>query len=295
MENYKFIEKLGRGTHGTVYLLKVHSENNKYVVCKSVMPKYTLHAEREIDILSKLNHRRIVRFLDSMQVDNSIFIIMEYVNYGTLEKMICYFSKSNVRPKLSLAWSAFSQIADALYYLHSKRIIHRDIKPANILINKFWVRESEYLEFKLCDFSLSTSLEDLVDDGSTIGTPFYMAPEMVAKQKYDATIDVWGLGVVVYEILNLKKPFVGNNRRELYQSILTKDIAKEVICNDATLSELIQLCLVKKERICSKWIAKSEKVRLNLTMLELKYRESRIETLEKQIKEFEKIGLQIKE
>lgn len=295
MENYKFIEKLGRGTHGTVYLLKSYDED-KYVVCKSVMEKYCIHAQKEINILSKFNHRRIVRLFDSVYVNTSIFIILEYANYGTLEKMIQYFTRNNVRPSTSLAWSAISQISDALYYLHSKKIIHRDIKPANILINKFWVRDSEYLEFKLCDFSLSTSMEEYgkaIDDGATIGTPFYMAPEIVSKQKYGPSIDVWGLGVVLYEILNLRKPFTGANRKELYDAILTKNVSREEICEDNALSELVYTCLAKKDRVGAKCIAKSEKVRLNLTMLELKYRESRIELLENKIKEFEKVGLQV--
>lgn len=292
MENYKFIEKLGRGTHGTVYLLQINGEEDKFVVCKSVLAKYKIHGRREVEILKSLSHRRIVKLLDSMEIKRSMFIILEYANYGTVEKMISYFSKNGIKPKTSLAWSVLSQISDALYYLHSKRIIHRDIKPANILINKFSVRDNEYLEFKICDFSLSTSIEELNHDkATTIGTPFYMAPEIISQQRYDTTVDIWGLGVVIYEILNLMKPFSGNSREELYKSILTKEITKEEITNDDALAEIVYMCLSKNDRISAKSIAKSEKVRLNLTMLELKYRESKIEILENKIRKFEKVEL----
>ncbi len=292
MENYKFIEKLGRGTHGTVYLLQINGEEDKFVVCKSVLAKYKIHGRREVEILKSLSHRRIVKLLDSMEIKRSMFIILEYANYGTVEKMISYFSKNGIKPKTSLAWSVLSQISDALYYLHSKKIIHRDIKPANILINKFSVRDNEYLEFKICDFSLSTSIEELNHDkATTIGTPFYMAPEIISQQRYDTTVDIWGLGVVIYEILNLMKPFSGNSREELYKSILTKEITKEEITNDDALAEIVYMCLSKNDRISAKSIAKSEKVRLNLTMLELKYRESKIEILENKIRKFEKVEL----
>lgn len=136
MENYRFIEKIGRGTHGSVYLLK-SQEGNSRVVCKSMPSKYKTHANNEIDILNKMNHRRVVKIIESMEIKSSVFIILEYANFGSLEKMIEYFSRQTLRPGTGLAWSLLSQLSDALYYMHSKKILHRDIKPANILVNKF--------------------------------------------------------------------------------------------------------------------------------------------------------------
>jgi serine/threonine protein kinase len=286
MENYRFIEKIGSGTHGTAYLLQSQNDN-KYVVCKSVIQKHFKHAHKEISILSKLNHRKVVKMIDNIQVKESIYIILEYANYGTLETMISYFAKYKYKCNLTLMWSILSQITDALYYLHSKKIIHRDIKPSNILINKFSVKENEYLEFKICDFSLSTSYDKYIEDKGTVGTPFYMAPEIVSKSRYDATVDMWSLGVSLYEVLTLKKPFAGANRDELYSNILSKKIAAEELSEDRSLTDIILQCLSKKDRITSKNLCKNEKIRLNLTMLELKYRESKIEKLELKIKELE--------
>ncbi|KAI5148386.1 NIMA (never in mitosis gene a)-related kinase 6 [Enteropsectra breve] len=290
MDNYKFIEKIGSGTHGTTYLLRSNDEH-KYVVCKSVVERHRRHAQKEIELLNRLNHRRVVRLIDGIEVKESVFIILEYANYGTLESMIQYFRNSKAVPGISLAWSVLAQMADALYYIHSRKIVHRDIKPANILINKFSVKGHDYLEFKICDFSLATTYENHSEpfhDGTTVGTPFYMAPEMVSKCKYDATIDIWGMGVVLYELLRLKRPFTGENRNDLFNEILNRNISEEEICMEEGLSEIILSCLKKSSRPTSRMIAKREKVRLNLTMLELKYRESKIEELENKINEYEK-------
>lgn len=297
MDNYKFIEKIGRGSHGTAYLLR-SQEDNKYVVCKSVIEKHEKHAQKEISILSKLMHRRIVKMIDSFRLNGSIFIILEYANYGTLESMISYFIKCKLQPHSNLLWSILSQVSDALYFLHSRKVIHRDIKPSNILINKFYVRSNEYLEFKICDFSLSTSITnygEYISDRATVGTPFYMAPEIVSHEKYDATVDVWSLGVCMYEISTLTKPFTGSNREQLYNNILNKEISTESITTDKVLSDLISQCLLKKNRITAKKLAKVDRSRLCLTMLELKYRESKIEYLEEKLKEFESGKAQIVE
>lgn len=303
MENYRFIEKIGRGTHGTAYLLKSHdSSSERYVVCKSVIEKYHGHAHREISILGQLNHRRVVKKLDDVAVNGSVYIILEYANCGTLEGMVQHFQRMGVAPGSALGWSVLSQVADALYYIHSRRVIHRDIKPANILVNKFWVRGREYLEFKLCDFSLSTVVArdaeaengrvdvngDCVCEGGTVGTPFYMAPEMVQRQPYGARVDVWGLGVMLYELLCLKKPFRGSNREALYAEITGREITAKEIPGDEQLACLIQECLEKKFRPVAREIAKRDNVRLHLTMLELRYRESRIEVLERRLQEYEK-------
>lgn len=287
MDNYTFIEKIGKGTHGTVYLLKSLDEN-RLVVCKSITGKYKNHAYREISILSKLNHRRVVAMLDSMVIKDSIYIMLEYINYGSVESMIEFFIKCNIRPTSSLGWNLLSQMSDALYYLHSKKIIHRDIKPSNILISRFYVREKEYLEFKLCDFSLSTKCEDCVEDGHMVGTPFYMAPEVVERARYSHTIDMWGLGCCLFELMSLRKPFKGEDRKELFKNILTQNPQDEISWEDSTLGLMVKKCMEKNNRINAKTIAKHEKSRLHLAILELRIKENRIEELEKRLKHIEK-------
>lgn len=292
MDNYKVIEKLGRGTHGTAYLLRSF-DDSKLVVCKSVIEKYTNHARNEVDILSKLNHRRVINIIDNIQLGSSMLLILEHANGGNLAKMIQSLIKNQTKQNTSIAWSVLSQISDALYYIHSKKVIHRDVKPANILVNIFRAGQHDHLEFKLCDFSLSTRFEEhgvSMENGATVGTPFYMAPEIVAGRKYGPSVDVWGLGVVLYEILNLKKPFTGDCRKDLYECIMAKDIPKKEISHDEELAGLIHMCLAKTDRVSAKTIAKNDKVRFNLIMLELKYKENEIGGLKNKIKEYELIG-----
>lgn len=286
MEDYKFVEKIGSGSHGTAYLLK--SKEDKCVVCKSIIGKYKSHAYREISILSKLKHRRVLKLIDSVVLGNSVFLILEHMNYGSLESMITFFSRSLVTPSANLGWSIMSQVADALNYIHSKKIIHRDVKPSNVLVSRFCANNREFLEFKLCDFSLSTRSDGLVEDRHAVGTPFYMAPEIISRSRYDSTVDCWGLGCCVYEVLSLKKPFHGATRKELFQDIVEKEIT-ESISADKSLDSLIKLCLRKSNRITAKSIIKDENIRLSLAMLEIKLKESRIEELEKKLDELRNV------
>lgn len=303
MNNYKIVEKIGRGTHGTVYLLK---SIDKLFVCKTVPNKYKNHATREITILERINHRRIVSMIEWMQIKDNFHIILEYINYGSVESMILFFRENQTHPSIQLCWNLLAQITDVLYYLHSKKIIHRDIKPSNILISRFYSRERECLEFKLCDFSLSCNFPIHSEDGNIVGTPFYMAPEIVSKETYDATIDIWGLGCSVFELMFLKKPFTGKDRKELFYSInnddpfdLTdKDLEVDSPCSikfddisekitersDLKLIEILKQCLLKRNRITSKRLAKNEKIRLYLAILEIKIKENQIEELEKRLK-----------
>lgn len=285
MDNYQFLEKIGSGSHGTVYLLK-SEESEKFVVCKTFIPKFKMHAQREIAILEKITHRRIVTMIESISHKDSIYIILEYINFGSLDSMIQFFIKNNTTPSNSLGWSVLSQMADVLYYLQSKKIIHRDLKPSNILISRFYVKSREYLEFKLCDFSLATKAEDKITDKHVVGTPFYMSPEMVSRTEYDHTVDVWGLGCCVLEVLSLTKPFKGKNREELFQKILN-DEPEGKVKDDMLLASIIKECLEKKDRINSRALIKYEKIRLQLTMLELRLRENRIEQLENRLNELE--------
>lgn len=287
MQNYTFMEKLGKGTHGTVYLMKSHEED-RFVVCKSVTGKHKSHAYREISILSRLNHRRVVSLLNSLVLKDTVCLMLEYINHGSVESLVEFFTRYGKRPAPTLGWNFLAQVSDALYYLHSKRIIHRDVKPSNILVGRFFVGGKEYLEFKLCDFSLSTRCNGSIEDGHIVGTPFYMAPEVIRRHGYDYTVDVWGLGCCLYELMNLQKPFPGDNRRELFKNILNERPQDAISWGDASLELLGQMCLEKTDRVSSKAIARHERVKLHLAMLEVRIKESRIEELERRLKILDK-------
>ncbi|KAL6120522.1 hypothetical protein NUSPORA_02739 [Nucleospora cyclopteri] len=291
MNKYVFKEKLGRGSHGTTYLLKVKGEQ-KYVVCKSIPSKNGKHAKREISVLKKCNHKRIVKMIAQHNVDSGIYLILEYANYGTLDTMIKFFIKNNMFASTNLIWSVAAQISDALSYLHSKNIVHRDIKPANILINRFSLRKNEYLEFKICDFSLSIETDSNIVDKNIVGTPYYMAPEIVSKKPYDFTVDVWALGVILYELCFNKKPFNGESRELLYKSI-KNDTLNIFYEPDPDLAHFIKRCLERKDRISAKELTRNDKSRINLSRIDLKNSELQIAKLEEKIRQIS--SSQIKE
>lgn len=284
MIDYQLIEKIGKGTHGTTYLMR-SKEDNKKVVCKSIPSKYSKHAKREIGILEQTTHHRIIKMIENMKSKTGTLIILEYANYGTLDSMIRYFKKNNTMASTSLIWSIASQLLDGIRYLHSLGIIHRDLKPANILINRVSYNQIEYLEFKICDFSLSTT-DTVVENKSIVGTPYYMAPEIINRQTYNNTVDVWALGVMLYELAYQKKPFQGEDKEILYESIRNDTL--EISHADPALQHLLRCCLSKDKRPSARELTKIEKVKLTLSNIELKQREIQIQRLEEKITEIEK-------
>lgn len=258
MDKYKFIARLGRGTHGSVYLFE--NENKKLLACKSMDKRFIKRADAEICILKSINHINIIKYVKHYPNETSTFIFMEYANYGTLESLISFFKKRKLRIKKWLAWSCFVQLVNGISYLHSKNIAHRDIKPANILLNKRIVKNKEIIEFKICDFSLSTNISNLSKKNSIIGTPYYMAPEIILRKGYDERIDVWGIGVCLYELISLSKPFKGPETEKLNSEILEKEIKEVPNCYDSDLENKVLMCLLKEGRPSISELKKSKEI-----------------------------------
>ncbi len=206
---YKIEEVVARGGMGVVY--KAMHPNLKHQV---VIKKLTIRGnkpvlerfKREARLLLELQHLNIVRMFDYFTEGSSHYIVLEFVDGMSLDKLLKKSGK--------FAWqTALLVIRDsckALQFAHSKGIIHRDIKPSNILI-------SQKGEIKLADFGIaSTEKEsdtenDITQVGVTLGTPAYMPPEQFEDSKnVDARADIYSMGVMLYEMIAGKKPFSGN-------------------------------------------------------------------------------------
>lgn len=276
MNKYRFIERLGRGMHGTVYLLE--TDDGTRVVCKSMLSRYRRHAEREARILSSLSHPRIIHAIEVLQTEAATLVVLEHANHGSLCDAVAFFIQNSLRAPNSLAWAVLAQIADALRYLHANRVVHRDIKPSNILVNR--LDGDGFLEFKLCDFSLATQLPEDQDsiESSILGTPSYMAPEIVSQMPYNASVDVWGLGVSLYELIVLNKPFCGGCREELYASIRDTEPPSSAICTDRDLEMLVRRCLEKRNRVSARMLCRHAKTRLHLAAADARIREEQSAT-----------------
>ncbi|KAG5859058.1 protein kinase domain-containing protein [Encephalitozoon hellem] len=263
MKRFRFIRKLSRGAHGTVYLFETTDSRKERVACKSILWKYRKHAEREIRMLSSMSHKRIVRLLDFFPRDSGVFIILEYMSCGSLHEAISQLAENECKASGYLAWSVLAQIAEALCYLHSKQIVHRDVKPSNILMGRISSQNSGSVQFKLCDFSIAKRLHKESGTYGIAGTPAYMAPEVVSGEHYDFSADVWSLGVSIYELLTLKKPFEGRSKNELFEMIKQAKLP-QVVCADIELERLIRRCLSRNNRITSGEIHDDKGVRARL-------------------------------
>ena len=127
--------------------------------------------------------------------NNFIYMVLEYAKNGNLYSHI--FKKKKIEEKEALKY--FKQAAEAVHYLHSQHIFHRDIKPENILLDSNF-------NFKLCDFGWCS--EEFVGQRKTFcGTFEYMAPEILFKKPYDYRIDIWSLGVLLFELTHGSAPF----------------------------------------------------------------------------------------
>jgi len=218
LDNYKYDEKyniknfskvydgfipieLGIGSYGRVYLVTHNLTKEKYAL--KVINKHKLMQaygsceliKNEIDIHSKLHHPNIIKLYNVLETEEEINILLEYADKGNLYTLIQKEKGFNE----AKACEYFIQIVNAVYFLHQNNIIHRDIKPENILI-------SEDDTLKLCDFGWAKEI--MVNNRSTFcGTVEYMAPEIVESGKYDYSVDIWSLGILLYELLMGQSPF----------------------------------------------------------------------------------------
>ena len=150
---------------------------------------------REINTHFKLIHKNVARLYDYYEDKKAFYLILEYVENGTLFNKI---QKSNGLSE-EKALKCFVQVSSAIYFLHENKLIHRDIKPENCLIDK-------YDNVKLCDFGWT--VEVLKGERVTFcGTYEYMAPEIIKEVPYNESIDVWSLGILLYELIHSFSPF----------------------------------------------------------------------------------------
>jgi tRNA A-37 threonylcarbamoyl transferase component Bud32 len=171
---------------------------------------------REAEILRSLNHPCIVGLIDTFHVDEYNYIVMEYINGGTVDQLL---SREGRQP-LPLVLDIITGVADALRHAHQKNIIHRDIKPANILL-------TQELSPRLADFGVAYLLDSQVritEHDAIVGTVAYLAPEGYSNLVPTPAQDVWSMGVTLYEMLTGVLPFVGRTQEHVLNAVLNDPI-----------------------------------------------------------------------
>ena len=205
------IKILGRGAFGVVYLVKHTDTNILYALKKTHLNNFDLY-KNEINILKKINHINIVKIYDNYKKNNFYNILLEYIDGQSLETKIDNKLKNLQKFNYDGIKKYIIQLVDGLKYIHSFKIIHRDIKPGNLLLTKQNI-------LKIADFGVSREYSTMEHIKTFIGTPYYLAPEIVRGKKYDNKVDYWALGCVFYELISLKRPFDGKGLYSLVNKI----------------------------------------------------------------------------
>lgn len=216
MDNYEILKTLGKGSYGKVMLAKKKGTEEKYAIKKVnfelLSEKEKEKALDEVSLLSSMHHPNITAYKESFQDKKNLYIVMEYIDGGDLEKLIN--KRGAKRFEEDEILFIFVQIVVALCYIHKSHILHRDLKPQNIFLTSFQI-------VKLGDFGVAKSLSSTFSLANTvIGTPYYLSPEVWNGKKYNSKTDIWSLGCILYEMCTLHKPFDGNNPTELFQAVL---------------------------------------------------------------------------
>lgn len=199
LSDYTLHEELGRGSFGVVF--KAAQKKKDKPVAIKVVPadKDVAALISEIDVLKSCDSVYITRYFGAAVSEGDIWIILEYCGGGSVSELI---TASPLRSlPLNFIRTITASCLAGLLYLHSNRLIHRDIKCSNILL-------TEEGAVKLADFGVCTRLNDTVAKHNTlIGTPFWMAPEVIKEVSYDYTADIWSLGISVIEMADGTPPF----------------------------------------------------------------------------------------
>jgi len=210
---------IGEGRFSTVYLYK-HKINGTLFALKKISVKKIIESgndlsiiNREINIHSRLNHENIVKFFSYNKGLNEVNILLEYCPNGAIFELINKEGFDEFQ-----TYKYFSQVVNAVYFLHKNNLVHRDIKPENILLNGD--------KIKLCDFGWCCET-NLNDRKSFCGTFEYMAPEIIKEIPYGKPVDIWALGILLYELYFGVSPFNSNKQNEEQ----TKEIINNIMQN----------------------------------------------------------------
>eukprot|EP01006_Ploeotia_vitrea_P039021 TRINITY_DN66304_c1_g1_i1.p1 TRINITY_DN66304_c1_g1~~TRINITY_DN66304_c1_g1_i1.p1 ORF type:complete len:455 (-),score=74.08 TRINITY_DN66304_c1_g1_i1:362-1726(-) len=237
---------IGKGSFGRALLVTdKHAQVfvAKELNLKQMNKKDKRSSENEVRMLQQLDHPFIVKFVDSFVDKNEImYIIMEYADGVDLSAKIKqqrrtrkYFSEDQV-----MLW--FSQLALALDHLHEKKILHRDLKTMNVFLTSSNI-------VKLGDFGFSKRLKTAAMAHTICGTPYYFSPELCQGHPYSNKSDIWSLGVILFEMAMLSRPYEADSMQELMRKIVYGEYNNLGSHVPSKINRLICSLLAKKDTV----------------------------------------------
>uniref|UniRef100_A0A2K6U1L8 Serine/threonine-protein kinase 4 n=1 Tax=Saimiri boliviensis boliviensis TaxID=39432 RepID=A0A2K6U1L8_SAIBB len=237
-EVFDVLEKLGEGSYGSVYKA-IHKETGQIVAIKQVPVESDLQEIiKEISIMQQCDSHHVVKYYGSYFKNTDLWIVMEYCGAGSVSDIIRLRNKTLTEDEIA---TILQSTLKGLEYLHFMRKIHRDIKAGNILLNTEG-------HAKLADFGVAGQLTDTMAKRNTvIGTPFWMAPEVIQEIGYNCVADIWSLGITAIEMAEGKPPYADIHPMRAIFMIPTNPpptFRKPELWSD-NFTDFVKQCLVK--------------------------------------------------
>ncbi|AYU81537.1 protein kinase, putative [Leishmania donovani] len=221
----KYVKKklIGTGSYGEAWLVERVSDKAIFVAKTMDLGKMSsrdrTYAYSEIKCLASCHHPNIIKYIEDKEDNEHLLIVMEFADSGDLDRQIKARATDFKHFQEHEALFLFLQLCLALDHIHGHKMLHRDIKGANVLLTSTGL-------IKIGDFGFSHQYDDTVSGvvaNTFCGTPYYLAPELWNNQRYSKKADVWSLGVLLYEIMALKRPFTSTNMKGLMAKVLSGD------------------------------------------------------------------------
>ena len=218
--DFTLIKELGVGSFGRVLLVQHNKTQAQYAI-KAIDKRNTTNIQekpyfrREIEIMYRIHHPNVVKLFGHFEDNTYCYFIMEYIQGGNIYS---YVPKNGIRTiSTQQVASIIKDVISATYFLHNMvpPIIHRDIKPENVLL-------ASGMQAKLTDFGWSNYMQGDYKRTTVCGTPIYLAPEMINNTGHDEKVDIWCIGVLLFELMTGVQPWRGTDVNTVKMNIVRK-------------------------------------------------------------------------
>eukprot|EP00762_Andalucia_godoyi_P002374 ANDGO_02790.mRNA.1 Calcium/calmodulin-dependent protein kinase type 1 len=221
-DQYELGKELGSGTFSVVRVARHKETGVDYAV--KIIDKANVDVNKdslttEVKILKGVQHPNIVRLYDLYESPRKVYLVLERLTGGELfDRIVNVYPNGYSEKEASII---IYKIVSAIDYLHSRGIVHRDLKPENLL----YASDALDADIKITDFGLAKIMRE--DDmlKTACGTPSYVAPEVLLNNGYDAAVDMWSIGVIMYILLCGFPPFFSESTPELFDQIIAGDFS----------------------------------------------------------------------